>query len=352
MFSDFLSTPLDSSSPRMAYSASPRSRKPAIYRGTPPTFTSTLRCVQSGTEIGLPEETWEVNIEPDGTIKKEGKTLNSELIEPLPRFAIGIAQTRGVRENMEDVISTCHLERNKDLVGVFDGHNGDSAARIAATLLKQDTKNYTLLDDIHFIDLFNHLQKKIVSQTQSGTTATVLYLGCEIVKIAYVGDCSVYLIDNNGINKITVPHRCGNILEEKRILTSGGTIEDIDGIRRVNGIINITRSLGDKELHPPLSFEPEIYSVNVKKGLSHIVIISDGADTVNEKELEKMIRRSPTVSIAAAAIRNEAFKQKSKDNISVVVVDMKFSSYERKTTSPLVDDLCIAGGDEDNPFDF
>lgn len=63
------------------------------------------------------------------------------------------------------------------------------------------------------------------------------------------------------------------------------------------------------------------------------------------------MRRSPSVSVAASAIRNEAYKMKSTDNISVVVIDMKYSSYERKATSPLVDDMCITVGDGDNPFD-
>ncbi|ELP86418.1 protein phosphatase 2C, putative [Entamoeba invadens IP1] len=353
MISDFLSTPLDSCAPRMAYSGSPRARKPAMYRGTPPTFTSTLRCVQSGSDIGLPGDSWEIQLTPDGNVQKDGPVDGIiDLFAPLPRFSVGVAQTRGLRQYMEDYVCSCHLERNKDVIGVFDGHNGDQAAKQAATLLGSSVRNYMLLDDVHFIDLFCHLHKKIATETDSGTTGTVLYLGQDTVKVGFVGDCSVFLLGKDGITRITNPHRCGMAMEEKRIVANGGRIEEASGVRRVNGVINVTRTLGDRNLHPPLTFEPEIVSINVKKGYSHIVITTDGVDTVDIEEMEKLIRRSPSMSIAASSIRNEAFKQKSKDNISVVVVDLKFSQYERRTTSPLVDDFCIPGTDEPNPFDF
>ncbi|KAL7712859.1 Protein phosphatase 1L [Entamoeba marina] len=350
MLGDFLSTPLDCSSPRAAYSASPRSRKPAMYRGTPPTFTNTLRCVQSGSDVGLPDLSWSVNISHDGAITNDGTCPRNNLLVPLPRFALGISQTIGHRHDMEDIVCTAHFGHMKDVVCVFDGHNGKQAAEMAADLILSEIQNYTLLDDILFQDLFKHIQQRVIQKTESGTTAAIVYFGIENVKIASVGDCSVYLFGSDKSQKLTTPHKCGIIEEEKMIIERGGTIEEVSGIRRVNGILNITRSLGDSKLHPPLSFEPEIISVNMRKTYSHIVITSDGADTVSIHEMEKIVKRSPTTSIAASAIRNEAFKQKSSDNISVVVIDLKFSNYERKGSSPLIDDMCIVG-DLDNPFD-
>ena len=351
MFSDFLSQPLGGSSPMTAYSSSPRTRKPAIYRGTPPTFTSSLRCVQAGTDEILPPETWDYSVLSDGTTKREGKFDYQHFIDYLPSFAFALSQTQGAREYMEDVICTKHVDRNKNVVGVFDGHNGDRAASIACTVLRDEVEKYILFDDLLFFDLFSHIHNKIIEQTESGTTATVLYLGINTITVGYVGDCSVYLIHTNGIKKITKAHNCEDPNEEKMILDNGGQIEMSHGTKRVNGIINITRSLGDKALHPPMSEQPELVKIRVEKTLTHIMITSDGCDVIGMDEMEKILRRSPSVSTAATAIRNEAVKRKSKDNISVIILDMKYSSYDRNTRSPLADDLCIVGGDEDNPFD-
>ena len=39
------------------------------------------------------------------------------------------------------------------------------------------------------------------------------------------------------------------------------------------------------------------------------------------------------------------------DNISVIIVDLRYSQYERRASSPLADDLCVVGGDDDDIFD-
>ena len=269
----------------------------------------------------------------------------------VPRFGIGISQTRGLREYMEDYVCTSKLAKNKAIIGVFDGHNGKESAEIVSDIVCNKAVKYSLYDDINFINLFNDLQKEVEKQTESGSTGVILYLGMDVVRMAYVGDSSVYLVKNDGVQRITTPHNCNNEEEVKRIEEEGGNIEEVNGMKRVNGIINVTRTIGDKKLHPPLTCEPDVKTINTK-GCSHIIITTDGADTVDMNELEKIIKRSPTAMIAASAIRNEAMKQKSDDNISVVVVDLKYCNYDKKTYSPLMDDLCIAGGDdEENPFD-
>ena len=351
MFADFLSQPLGGSSPMTAYSSSPRTRKPAIYRGTPPTFTSSLRCVQSGAEDSLPEHTWELGMLTDGTKKKEGKIEYEYFIDQLPSFPFALSQTQGGRDYMEDLICTKHIDRNKNVIGVFDGHNGDRAAIMACSILRDEVENFIMFDELMFCDLFAHIHKKIIDQTESGTTASVLYLGINTISVGYVGDCSVYLIHTNGIKKITKSHNCNDSNEEKKIIENGGQIEITHGTKRVNGIINITRSLGDRNLHPPMTEEPEIVKIKPEKTLTHILITTDGCDVVEMEEMEKIIRRAPTVNMAATAIRNESIKRKSKDNISVLLVDLRYSPYDRSARSPLADDLCIVGGDEDNPFD-
>lgn len=181
---------------------------------------------------------------------------------------------------MEDIVCTQSIQRYKNIVGVLDGHNGVKAAEIMADSLRSETKDFMLMDDVHFIDLFGHIQKRVVLETDSGLTATVLYLGQDVIKVGYVGDCSVYVINNDGLKKVTTPHSCTNENEQKRVQMNGGTIVDVNGTKRLNGIINVTRSIGDRTLHPPMTWEPEILSINIRKGLKYIVITTDGADTI------------------------------------------------------------------------
>ena len=184
-----------------------------------------------------------------------------------------------------------------------------------------------------------------------GSTISLIYFGIETIQLGYVGDSAVYLVSNFGLKKITKNHHLDDINEEKRIIEEGGKVEIVNGTKRVNGKIAITRSLGDKDLHPPLTYEPEIMTIPFEKGLTHILLTTDGMDCIDIKEMEKIIKRSPNISMATTAMRNEAFKMQSQDNISLMLIDLKYSNYERKIHSPLADDLCIAGGDEENPFD-
>lgn len=61
--------------------------------------------------------------------------------------------------------------------------------------------------------------------------------------------------------ELTSEQTLSRIDEYQRILNQNGQIVPADSELRVQGIVNITRSIGDIELKQYLSAEPEIVSV-------------------------------------------------------------------------------------------
>eukprot|EP00978_Attheya_sp_CCMP212_P024287 scaffold76085_cov44-Attheya_sp.AAC.2 len=105
---------------------------------------------------------------------------------------------------------------------------------------------------------------------QSGTTATILYVTAEAILVANIGDSRAVLSRGGSYSsnerptaiQLTVDHVASNPQEQIQVKNRGGYLKMGGGIDRVNGILAVTRTIGDADLAPVLSRKPHVTALS------------------------------------------------------------------------------------------
>ncbi|KAL5822721.1 hypothetical protein ACOSQ4_020621 [Xanthoceras sorbifolium] len=174
----------------------------------------------------------------------------------------------------------------------------------------------------------------------AGSTASVVILSaCQIIA-ANCGDSRVVLCRGKQSIPLTVDHKLNREDEVARIADEGGRIVEWGHCLRVEGVLSMTRAIGDHSLKPYIIPVPEITFTTRSAGDEFLVLASDGLwdvlsndDVVNlaRKKLRER-RRQPKsddhsscpASYVAEGLFKCALGAYSQDNISIIVVDLKF----------------------------
>jgi len=128
--------------------------------------------------------------------------------------------------------------------------------------------------------------------------------------------------------QLVKPHKPENPDERKRIETAGGTVLHAQGQWRVNGILNVARSIGDYSLEAVIA-EPDFVDVQLSEAHDFLVLGTDGLwDHVPESFIIETVYESladPTTKLEdIPKLLIEAAKERdSQDNITAVVVLLK-----------------------------
>ena len=147
--------------------------------------------------------------------------------------------------------------------------------------------------------------------------------------VANCGDCRAVLCRDGKAIAITEDHRTNCILERQRVRQCGGFVTETG---RVNGILAVTRSLGDCDLHPAITWQPDIFETELTPNCDFLILACDGLwDTTSNEEAVAAIYDSLDPREAAVKLRDLAYGRGSSDNISVCVV--KFSERIKKNFS-------------------
>ena len=98
--------------------------------------------------------------------------------------------------------------------------------------------------------------------------------------LLWVGDSPalLYTPDHNDIQKLIIPHSTENPAEIERIEASGAMIIEIQGQKRVNGELGITRALGNSG-GPTTITNPDSKLINASNSI--ILLCSDGIQGKN-----------------------------------------------------------------------
>ncbi|KAL7721470.1 Ca(2+)/calmodulin-dependent protein kinase phosphatase [Entamoeba marina] len=297
-------TPDIPSQPRMLHRrvrSTDRVSKNTFYGQERPTFVNGKVVMSSS--IVLPRMSSSYLLEKDkepvrgksGQSFDENKTdslLQGDTFTSSKRFDFGEAQTIGKRLYMEDIVL---------IKGNF-----------AENLDNFFTDNY----HSYLLDLFQTIHDGIIKETESGTTASIAFVREKDVIIAICGDSPVFTLKGTNLSKIGKDHNTSNSDEVEAIKQRGGDVVDAGGVLRVNSQIQITRSLGDSKLHPPLIATPDIICLNLND-IDNLIICSDGVDVL--EQLLGLLTQPTSPESQAQYLRNSAFEKNSKDNISVVV---------------------------------
>ncbi|XP_017094501.2 protein phosphatase 1F [Drosophila bipectinata] len=232
-------------------------------------------------------------------------------------------------------------DKDSRFFGVFDGHSGSLSASYATSqlpqLLADQLKANPESSTSHSCDLYRDAfesaflladdrftQKKITS----GTTSVCALITKAQLCIAWVGDSKALLVGKRTQLQLVKPHKPENPDEKRRIEAAGGSVIHAQGQWRVNGILNVARSIGDYCLDAVIA-EPDFVDVQLNEAHDFLVLGTDGLwDHVSETFVIDTVYESladPTMKLDdIPKLLIEAAKENdSQDNITAVVVLLK-----------------------------
>eukprot|EP01133_Synstelium_polycarpum_P007287 gene7287-8469_t len=223
--------------------------------------------------------------------EEKGKGTFSDLDDGAPLwFGAIISETKGQRAHMED--KHIMIEHPQSLfgvagceqafVGVFDGHNGKMAAEYVRTNLAYEiyrreafssdtealSRAYCSVD-ASFLALAEREEKK------AGTTVASVILKRDCMYVSNVGDTEVVLSRGGVAKALTTVHTPHLESERERVEARGGVIIQY-GTLRVNGVLSVTRAIGDRNLKDVITAEPDTLLHSITKEDQFIILATDG----------------------------------------------------------------------------
>jgi len=233
---------------------------------------------------------------------------------------------------------------------VYDGHGGrqvvDFVTReLHENVLRELRKTNSVPDAL--LQAFQATDEDMVRRNimTSGCTACVCLLQEErharVIYTAHLGDSRAVMARGGSATRLTsmTDHKATDPLEAKRVIEAGGQIVN----DRVNGMLAMTRALGDHVLKMPIlpndvvSNVPDITSTDLSAQDNFVILACDGLwDIMNDqqavelvgeclRELTPIARRleaegRSVAEILARMLVEEALARGSNDNISCVVI--------------------------------
>ncbi|KAL0886993.1 hypothetical protein Bca101_010976 [Brassica carinata] len=324
--------------------------------------------------------------DPRSTAQSEKKVLSRTESRSLFEFKsvplYGVTSICGRRPEMEDSVSAiprflqvslldCARVANglnphssAHFFGVYDGHGGSQVADYCRERMHLALTEEIVKEKPEFCDgdtwqekwkraLFNtfmrvDLELDFVPETVGSTSVVAVVFPTHIF-VSNCGDSRAVLCRGKTPLALSVDHKPDREDEAARIDAAGGKVIQWNGAR-VFGVLAMSRSIGDKYLKPSVIPDPEVTSVRRVKEDDCLILASDGLwDVMTNEEVCDMARKrillwhkknamagdallpaekrgegkDPAAMSAAEFLSKMALQRGSKDNISVIVVDLK-----------------------------
>lgn len=275
-----------------------------------------------------------------------------------------------IEDRVLDGTSNCYSEQTAHFFGVYDGHGGAQVAnycrehlhsvlakeiefakeRIGNGKTKQSctelwkqalTNSFIKID----AEVGGKANKEPVAPETVGSTAVVAVICSSHIIVANCGDSRAVLCRGKEPIALSVDHKPNREDEYIRIEAAGGKVIQWNG-HRVFGVLAMSRSIGDRYLKPSIIPDPEVVFCPRTKDDDCLILASDGLwDVMTNEEACELARRrimlwhkknggaglppdrgqgiDPAAQSAAEYLSSRALQKGSKDNITVVVVDLK-----------------------------
>lgn len=105
-----------------------------------------------------------------------------------------------------------------------------------------------------------------------GTTVVSAVVNKKSITVANTGDSRALLVKNNwSTEPLSIDHKPNNVDERERITKLGGTVV-FWGVWRVQGVLAVSRAIGDVLLKPYVIPDPDIVQHNIKAEDSFLVL--------------------------------------------------------------------------------
>jgi len=248
---------------------------------------------------------------------------------------------------MEDdmaIVGNLQGKEDLDFVGVFDGHGGREVSSFAAktlpTLVAQNletTGNPEESLKSSFFELNEQVKQRALS---GGTTAIVALFLKDRFYIGNAGDSRSVLCLQDKAVRLSNDHKPDDPTEEARIKKAGGhvtkqTNKQGKTISRLNGMLAVSRALGDTFLLPVVTPEPDIKCVEFSTEQRMLILACDGVwDVLSDDEAMTIALEAEDPEQAAVRLRDIALQKSSTDNISVIVVQLPPLNFESPRVPP------------------
>ncbi|KAJ2403672.1 phosphatase 2C [Coemansia sp. RSA 2526] len=278
------------------------------------------------------ETTSTAGIEPlvvDDTDTASGVDTHCALI------GVSFSKNRRYRRTMEDAHFHQHdFEGVKGqlFMAIFDGHAGRQAAQwcgehLAHIFLDVKSKH----PDESVPELFNRTfveaDRKLAAdvKTHSGCTAVAVFLEIKEAEdgskqrtlyCANVGDTRAVLSRNGCAKRLTYDHKGDDAHEIERISEAGGYV--FNG--RVNGVLAVTRALGDADLKQFVIGNPYTTETRLDDNDDLIILACDGLwDVCTDQKAVDLVCGEPEPGLASQMLLDYALTNDSTDNVTTMV---------------------------------
>lgn len=207
-----------------------------------------------------------------------------------------------------------------------------------------------------FVEAFRETNALCQNYPQTGATAAIALVLENEIWVANAGDARCIwfawvastLTNNNRIVlghrvekavRLTRDHKPNDKGERDRISALGGQVLNLLGCWRVQGVLAVSRAIGDTELSPYsspfllycftlytshyryISATPHVESYPLTDDCLFLIIACDGLwDVVTDEEAVEAVQKQNSPLQAARYLNRLAFNRSSTDNISVAVV--------------------------------
>ncbi|KAI9837315.1 MAG: hypothetical protein M1819_000389 [Sarea resinae] len=139
-----------------------------------------------------------------------------------------------------------------------------------------------------------------------------------VLYTANVGDARIVLCRNGKALRLSYDHKGSDENEGKRVANAGGLILN----NRVNGVLAVTRALGDAYMKDLVTGHPYTTETVVQPDIDEFLILAcDGLwDVCSDQEAVDLIRNTTDPQAASKQLVDHALSRFSTDNLSCMVV--------------------------------
>lgn len=250
---------------------------------------------------------------------------------------VGVCHFIGRRLEMEDehIAEEFHVMIGGQifsgkLFGVFDGHGGSEAAGFLKNNLKAKLEEKLEAFNRAGISdegIWNALKLTFVELNRefnqnSGSTATVAMIFQGNIWTANLGDSRTILQNGEEILQLSQDANPDDARYAHGIENRGGEVIDVRGVHRVNGIMAVARSLGDRICNGAMSARPKITKCPLRPN-SRLILACDGVyDVASTRQVGAAARLNVSCAQLAQNIVTSAYNAGSRDNLSAMVINL------------------------------
>jgi len=270
----------------------------------------------------------------------EGKQMETPLKLSSVR-SVGVFSDRNAkyRRYMEDCLSIEDKFNNDEKQGffaVYDGHGGKEAADFCLEnfhkILGEELSKLSK-EELEKDEKVEECMKIAYAKTDEAMKSTIPSAGaCSVtcfirqkdngkrtIYCANAGDSRAVLCRDGKADCLTIDHKATNSDEAARVESVGGFIKN----ERVNGLIAVSRALGDHSMKLFVISEPYLRTVELQPSDSFLILACDGVwDVLTDQEAVDLVVKDTDPLEMAKKILVKAIKGGSTDNITVLVIQL------------------------------